>query len=136
MISPRVEGLLETLMRASSRTTGWSSERSETFRTSTTLYICLTTCSTAVFDPSTTIVRRIMSGTSVWPIVSDSIAKPRERNRLMTRLNVNGLLSIVATSVCFKRDHLRKRRPRDDHREHIFTGVDHEFDERRTLDGR
>src|SRR5437762_13212259 len=74
-------------------------------------------------------VSRIMFWMSVWPIVSDSITKPRDRNRLMTRLNVNGLLSIVATSVCFKGNHLRERCPGNDHREHIFIRVNQELDQ-------
>src|SRR5579884_429620 len=77
-------------------------------------------------------VSRIMSWTSVWPMVSDSMTKPRERKRLMTRLNVNGLLSIVATSVCFKGDHLRECRPGHHHGEHVFRWVDEEFDEGRS----
>ena len=47
----------------------------------------------------------------------------------MTRLNVNGLLSIVATSVCFIGDHLRERRPGDDHGENVFVRIDKKLDE-------
>src|SRR6266542_1949631 len=68
---------------------------------------------------------------SVWPMVSESMTKPRDRNRLITRLNVNGLLSIVATSVCFKGNYLRQCRPRDDHGKNVFVRIDQELDERR-----
>src|SRR5437879_481994 len=83
----------------------------------------------AVLDPSTTIVSRMRSGMSVCPRVSESMTKPRARNRLTTRLNANGLFSIVATSVCLKGDNLRKRCTGDDHREDVLGGIDQELDE-------
>src|SRR5437867_831231 len=64
-------------------------------------------------------------------MVSESMTKPRERNRLITRLNVNGLLSIVATSVCFIWDHLRQRRAGHHHGENVLFWIDQELDERR-----
>src|SRR5438046_6407156 len=87
------------------------------------------TCSMAVLDPSTTIVSRMRSGMSVCPRVSESMTKPRARNRLTTRLNANGLFSIVATSVCLKGDNLRQGCAGDDHREDVFGGIDQELDE-------
>src|SRR5438445_261687 len=66
------------------------------------------TCSMAVFWPSTTSVSRETCGSWMRPMVRLSIAKPRCRNRLTTRLSTDGWSSSVATSVCFIRDHLRQ----------------------------
>ena len=90
-----------TLTSASSRSTRASSLRSLTLRTSITLYSCLVTCSTAERAPSTTIVRRMMPGSLVRPMLRLSMAKLRWRNRLITRLRVAGPSSTVATSVCW-----------------------------------
>src|SRR5215208_880176 len=78
------------------------------------------TCSTAVLEPSTTIVRREMCASCVRPMLRLSMAKPRCLNRLTTRLSVPGDSSIVATRVCFIWNHLRQRRTRNDHRVHAL----------------
>src|ERR687883_1046318 len=90
------------------------------------------TCSMAVFDPSTTIVRRLMCASWVRPIVRLSIANPRCRNRLTIRLSVHGASSTVATSVCFIWNHLRQRGTRDDHRVHALLARNAELDQVRT----
>src|SRR5438874_7911083 len=87
------------------------------------------TCSTAVREPSTTIVRREMCASWVRPMLRLSMAKPRCLNRLTTRLSVPGDSSIVATSVCLIWNHLRKRSPRDNHRVHALLLRDAEIDQ-------
>src|SRR6266581_2965847 len=87
------------------------------------------TCSTAVREPSTTIVRREMWASWVRPILRLSMANPRCRNRLTTRLSVLGDSSIVATSVCLIWNHLRKRGARHNHRVHTLVPRDAEIDQ-------
>src|SRR5436190_23964486 len=89
------------------------------------------TCSMAVFWPSTTSVSRETCGSWVRPMVRLSIAKPRCRNRLTTRLSTDGWSSSVATSVCFIRDHLRQGGAGHHHREYVLVLDGLEFDQGR-----
>src|SRR5215207_5646572 len=90
------------------------------------------TCSMAVFEPSTTIVRREMWASWVRPMVKLSIANPRCRNRLTTRFSVHGASSTVATNVCFIRNNLRQGGTRHNHRVHAFFTRDLELDQVRS----
>src|SRR5215207_194150 len=87
------------------------------------------TCSAAVFEPSTTIVRREMWASWVRPIVRLSIAKPRCRNRLTIRFSVHGASSTVATNVCFIGNYLRQCGAGHHHRVDTLAPRDHELDQ-------
>src|SRR6185369_5814333 len=87
------------------------------------------TCSIAVFEPSTTMVRREMWASWVRPMVRLSIAKPRCRNRLTIRFSVHGASSTVATNVCFIGNHLRQCRAWHNHWIDTLATRDHEFDQ-------
>src|SRR5438034_11335308 len=89
------------------------------------------TCSMAVFWPSTTSVKRETCGSWVRPMVRLSIAKPRCRNRLTTRLRTDGWSSSVATSVCFIRNHLAECGAGHHHREDVLLPHRLELDQRR-----
>ena len=67
MIRERSSGLAVTTMRASSRDTDSLYFRLLTRITSTSFWHCLSTCSTMLLSPVTTMVMRVMSGRSVWP---------------------------------------------------------------------
>src|SRR5438105_9343528 len=100
MTSPRCASLLFTLMRANSREIVCSDNRLTICRTSKTLRSCSTRCSTPTAESFITTVRRIISGSSLRPIVHVCIVARRRRSTFMMRSSAPCRSFTSTTNVC------------------------------------